>query len=437
MSRRFEGGDGGSDTGTDGKKLMGIIQRTPSYLAVPIAVMLLVALVLLVGILGITLATMIRGKKLAAAVDASTEAASQIQTLGGALMGIQNSLDNLTSMFGASVASISEFQDGFFIDPLGSPNYATLYDADLPNETRMAYRVRGPCGDNTSAVVLMVHDLGYSSQVWIEQMNTLSAAPHHYCTIAIDLLGHGSSDLPPYGGSFVAHSGYLHQFMTEARLLENPSRNRYLMGHAFGSAIVMQYAVNHPGVIKGLVFEDPLPYVVHPDDPDGNNSVVTGATNADNMTMAASLALYNFSAYAQIAAGSLLLGSACSSTTLQPIMHAYIELTLNADAQTISEGLLSMINLDHRNDFASNAIPMLFITGTNTGYEDLTPLSYSKLATAAWNLATRTATLHIIGSASGAPHVTHRELFTRYVTDYLSRFDSTCDPASINWSQIE
>lgn len=438
MARRFEEGpSSASETSYDGKKLMGIIQRTPAYLTVPIAAMTMLVLVLLIAVLGITLTTLLRGRKLSTAVNDAAEAASYLEGLGQVLMHMQSSLDNITSIISASGVDVQEFQDGFFIDPLGSPNYATLYDDGLANETRMAYRVRGPCGDNSSTVIVMLHDLGYSSHVWIEQMNALSATPFLYCTIAIDLLGHGSSDMPPYGGSFVAHSGYLHKFLTEARMLEDPSRGRYLLGHAFGAAVAMQYAVEHPGVIRGLIFEDPLPYFVDPHDPQGNNSAVTGTLSTENVTLAAGLALSNFSLFAQINAGSLLMSSSCSLSTLQPIMQAYIGLTLSADASTIASGLVSLIDLDHRAAFASNTSPLLLITGTNSGYEDVSPLSYSKLAMTAWNLAKRTATLHIIGSASGAPHITHHSLFTRYVVDYLDLFDSTCDAASIDWSQIE
>lgn len=422
------------DLGAESKKWTKVIENTPVWLIRPILIMVALALALMICIFIFTLVTMVKGNALSAKVE---DAAISAQSLSPAFTQLLTYMSLFANLTESGAVTAEEFSEGFFVDPIAPPNYAILYNEGLPNQTRMAYRMNGPCQDSDSTAIVIIHDLGFSGVLWIEQVNSLAALPQKYCAMAIDLLGHGDSDEPLTGGAYVAQAGYLHRFMTEVRLLENPARGLFLMGHGFGAAIAMQYTADFPGVVDGFILENPLPYAVDPDDPDGERTAETGALSESNMTSAANLMLSNMPIYAQATASGLLVGSACSSTVLHPMSAAFMGLLFKAIPETLSEGMVSLMTLDHRHLFETNTSPILMITGTTSGYEDVTTLNFAKLAQTARNLASRTADLHVLGSAAGAPHLTNHAVFTSLVADFLTGRPRLCDAASINWAQIE
>jgi haloalkane dehalogenase len=70
--------------------------------------------------------------------------------------------------------------------------------------------------------------------------------------IAVDLLGMGRSDKPDIGYSFLEHVAYISQLIEKLDL-----NNIILVGHDWGMAIGLQYAMNHPDKVKGVAMIEP------------------------------------------------------------------------------------------------------------------------------------------------------------------------------------
>jgi pimeloyl-ACP methyl ester carboxylesterase len=113
-----------------------------------------------------------------------------------------------------------------------------------------------PHGDGPEKVVL-IHGFRASARVW--QVTQQALAADRYQSIAINNRGAGGSDAPG------DESGYsVPIFAEDAFELVNQLgwKDFTLVGHSLGGAIVAQFAVDHPGLLKGLVLLDPI-------DPDG------------------------------------------------------------------------------------------------------------------------------------------------------------------------
>ncbi|MHA7964385.1 haloalkane dehalogenase [Paenibacillus sp. CAU 1782] len=70
--------------------------------------------------------------------------------------------------------------------------------------------------------------------------------------IAVDLIGMGRSDKPNIDYTFLEHVDYVTQFLNQLELA-----NITLVGHDWGAAIGMHYAMNHPDKIKGIAMLEP------------------------------------------------------------------------------------------------------------------------------------------------------------------------------------
>ncbi|MGN7470772.1 haloalkane dehalogenase [Brevibacillus sp. SAFN-007a] len=73
----------------------------------------------------------------------------------------------------------------------------------------------------------------------------------HRC-IAVDLIGMGRSDKPDIGYTFLEHVDYVTRFLEQLQL-----DNITLVGHDWGAAIGLQYALNHSDKIKAIVMLEP------------------------------------------------------------------------------------------------------------------------------------------------------------------------------------
>ncbi|MBP1989355.1 alpha/beta fold hydrolase [Paenibacillus eucommiae] len=70
--------------------------------------------------------------------------------------------------------------------------------------------------------------------------------------IAVDLIGMGRSDKPDIGYTFLEHVEYMTRFIEKLGL-----RNVILVGHDWGVAIGLHYAMLHPGNVKGIAMIEP------------------------------------------------------------------------------------------------------------------------------------------------------------------------------------
>jgi pimeloyl-ACP methyl ester carboxylesterase len=113
-----------------------------------------------------------------------------------------------------------------------------------------------PHGDGPEKVVF-IHGFEASARIWAMTQAALSA--DRYTSIAINNRGAGGSEAPPDEADF----GVQIFAADAAELVEQLGWDRFtLVGHSLGGATAAQFAVDHPGRLKGLVLLDPS-------DPDG------------------------------------------------------------------------------------------------------------------------------------------------------------------------
>lgn len=112
----------------------------------------------------------------------------------------------------------------------------------LENGWPIYYTEANPTGD---LPLVLVHGSGANRCLWKNQIEALARDPVR--VIALDLPGHGRS-----GGeaqeSVPAYSDSVHRF---ARALSLPPF--VLAGHSLGGAIVLEYALQYPGELRGMV----------------------------------------------------------------------------------------------------------------------------------------------------------------------------------------
>jgi len=120
-----------------------------------------------------------------------------------------------------------------------------------------------PAGHGPEKVVF-VHGFQASARVWSLVQAVLPA--DRYASIAINNRGAGGSDAPPDESDYGVEVFAADAFELVSQLGWS---NFTLVGHSLGGATVAQFAVDHPGLVKGLVLLDPA-------DPDGPSQRLQG-----------------------------------------------------------------------------------------------------------------------------------------------------------------
>lgn len=87
-------------------------------------------------------------------------------------------------------------------------------------------------------VILLIHGVGLNADVWEPQIAELSKS---HRVIAIDMLGHGESDLPE---GIVTLSSYVRQVETLLNALAITEAN--IIGHSMGGLVALGFALAHP-----------------------------------------------------------------------------------------------------------------------------------------------------------------------------------------------
>jgi pimeloyl-ACP methyl ester carboxylesterase len=93
--------------------------------------------------------------------------------------------------------------------------------------------------------VVFIHGWAASQRFWKHQVPFFA---RKYQTVTYDLRGHGDSKKPKKGYDVSDHVDDLHEVITGLGL-----KRPILVGHSFGGMIALQYTLDHPDDVHGLV----------------------------------------------------------------------------------------------------------------------------------------------------------------------------------------
>ncbi len=112
----------------------------------------------------------------------------------------------------------------------------------MPVSGRLYYSLHCERGTENPPLVL-IHGAGGNHLYWPPEIRRLAG----YCVYALDLPGHGKSEICDGQQSVKDYAGYLVQFLQSIQL-----RRAVVVGHSMGSAIAMTLALQHPEYVVGL-----------------------------------------------------------------------------------------------------------------------------------------------------------------------------------------
>jgi pimeloyl-ACP methyl ester carboxylesterase len=117
------------------------------------------------------------------------------------------------------------------------------------NGLRLAYQEWG--SRDAAGCVVLVHGLGSSSHIW-DLAAPLLADGVDLRVVALDQRGHGASEQPDSGYDFPSVVADLVAFLEQVGIRQ-PA---LLVGHSWGSSVVLHFAVSHPDRTAGVVLID-------------------------------------------------------------------------------------------------------------------------------------------------------------------------------------
>ena len=121
----------------------------------------------------------------------------------------------------------------------------------LPNQTEVAYLDEGP---KNAPVILFLHGLGDSAAIW---SNTIEAMQQKYRCIALDLPGHGRTEVPGFSYKMFDFGEFVLKFLEQLKI-----KNLVLAGHSMGGQIGIIVALRVPAMIEKLVLAAPAGFEV-------------------------------------------------------------------------------------------------------------------------------------------------------------------------------
>lgn len=101
---------------------------------------------------------------------------------------------------------------------------------------------------NKGTSVILIHGLGASADIW---MNNIEALAKHHQVYALDLVGFGRSDKPGPSFSPFDYTPFLDEFI-KALNIDRVS----LIGQSLGGGIALHYAIQFPKKVEKLVLVD-------------------------------------------------------------------------------------------------------------------------------------------------------------------------------------
>lgn len=107
------------------------------------------------------------------------------------------------------------------------------YTAANGSDATVSYVRRG-----AGPPVVLVHGVGLRASIWEPQIEALSA---HYDVVAMDMLGHGRSSLPPRDAHLVDYSEQILALLNGLGL-----DTAHLVGHSMGALASLEFATTYP-----------------------------------------------------------------------------------------------------------------------------------------------------------------------------------------------
>lgn len=109
--------------------------------------------------------------------------------------------------------------------------------AGAPATTGFTRRGVGP-------VVILLHGVGMQRSIWEDQIASLSKS---YDTIAIDLLGHGGSSLPPPDARLSDYADQVLGLLDGLGLFK-----AHVIGHSMGALVALEFALSNPARVASV-----------------------------------------------------------------------------------------------------------------------------------------------------------------------------------------
>ncbi len=119
------------------------------------------------------------------------------------------------------------------------------YDVLEVDGIRVRYSRQGSGG----ATAVLLHGFGGDLDNWLFNLGPLAAVAD---VVALDLPGHGQSDIALPGASVEALAAFVVAFLDRLDI-----RRAHLVGHSLGAAVAAQLALDHPERVAGLVLVAP------------------------------------------------------------------------------------------------------------------------------------------------------------------------------------
>jgi len=117
---------------------------------------------------------------------------------------------------------------------------------DLPSGTKAHYRVQG---NDTGPTVLLLHGSNASLHTWD---GWVTALEDDFFVVSVDLPGHGLTGPTPNSNySYTAMAAFIKEFTEVLEI-----NKFFLAGNSMGGAVSLQYALEYPAHILGLVLLD-------------------------------------------------------------------------------------------------------------------------------------------------------------------------------------
>ena len=100
--------------------------------------------------------------------------------------------------------------------------------------------------------LILIHGLSDDLRLWNHLIPELSA---NYCTLAIDLRGHGSSSKPNTSYSIEQFSMDIYGLLVKLNI-----KKAHFIGFSMGGAIAQEFAVNYPDMVSSLILISSFSY---------------------------------------------------------------------------------------------------------------------------------------------------------------------------------
>ncbi|CAF1551852.1 unnamed protein product [Rotaria magnacalcarata] len=126
------------------------------------------------------------------------------------------------------------------------------------------WTVRSLCSPDNTTPIVLIHDFGCASGIWIENIDFLSRRHPIYM---FDILGFGRSSRPNFDqtNSINAETKFI-ESIEDWRIVVGLQEKFFLIGHGFGAYLATLYTIRYGLFIKKLILLDPWGFNPRPDE---------------------------------------------------------------------------------------------------------------------------------------------------------------------------